>query len=302
MKTTRPFASVLLCVVSVTSGLCAQRGDAALEWQKRNTSIDYGAVPVGKHGIDELQAGQQWRLGMNEATTWSTEMPLLIGDRVVPPGRYRLNFTKRELPACEVQLQGSGHALAGKGDVTFNGKLGELKKATKALELSWDADRKQKVNLPATLKIDFGASEWRGDAVLLGSKEQKLGKGKLVTYSVPAKLVAGRAAQPVPIATFERAKGKNPERWNLLLVGDEPRLVPWVDVPSSNRGFDEIPAPPDASIVRGKLQVEKVDDAAGPADDAVTACASAKAGKDGFELTFTTGAEKLTVTIAEPGK
>ncbi|MCB9879163.1 MAG: DUF2911 domain-containing protein [Planctomycetes bacterium] len=302
MRITSPLGAVLLFVTTLCPVLCAQRGDAAVEWQKRTSAIDYGAVPVGKHGLDELQPGEQWRLGMNQATTWRTELPLVIGERVVPPGRYRLSFAKGGEGKGEITVQGSGHALGGKGDVAFGGALGESKKPTKALELSWEPDKKAKVNQPAALKIGFGEHEWRGDAVLLGGKEQKLGKGKLVAFSVPVKLVAGRASQPVPLATFEKGKGKNVERWNLVLVGDEPRLVPWGDVPTSNNGFDAIPAPSESSIVKGAMQVDKVDGAPEPADDAVVALAAAKAGKEGLELTFAAGAEKLTVTIAEPGK
>src|SRR5262245_16722941 len=68
----------------------AQRAQAQIEWQKRQAVIDYGVVKLGKHTLDELPAGQSWRMGNNEASTLKTQVPLFVGDEQVAPGAYRV--------------------------------------------------------------------------------------------------------------------------------------------------------------------------------------------------------------------
>lgn len=296
-------ACVLLSVTSLCPDVCAQRDAAEVEWQKRSAAIDYGVVPVGKHGIEELKDGEPWRLGMGDATTWRTEMPVVVGEAVVPPGRYRLSFVKTGAAIGEIQVQGSGAALAFKNDVVFPGGIGDREKPSKALELKWslDKDNRSKVNQPAVLEIAFGDRQWRGDAVLLGGKEQRLGKGRLVSFALPWMLFVQHTAQPVPVATFEKGKGKNVERWNLVLIGKEAKFVPWGEVPAGFSAFAPIPVPPESSIVTGALRIGSVEGKA-TNTDAVTELVEAKVGKDGFELIFVAGNHKRTVTIAEPGK
>src|SRR5262245_60357479 len=98
--------------------LPAQRPEATFEWQKRTTTIAYGAGPAGKHGLAELPVGETWRLGMNEASTMQLSMPMLAGDAWVAPGHYRINLARTDETHCDIAVAGSERALGpGHGDV-----------------------------------------------------------------------------------------------------------------------------------------------------------------------------------------
>ncbi len=50
-----------------------------------------GRVIFGTMGIGALQEfGKYWRVGANEATTFETKTPLLVGDKTLPAGKYAL--------------------------------------------------------------------------------------------------------------------------------------------------------------------------------------------------------------------
>lgn len=287
-----------LCLVAAVD---AQRGDPSLEWQKRTVAIDYGVVPLGKHSIDELPVGGQWRMGMNEATTCRAELPLLMSGRALPPGQYRLAMVRVDDDGCEVQFQGSKHALGVAGDLALDGALDEAKKPAKQLAIEWQKGKvEDKQLLAAELIVAFGPDTWHAPVRLVGSSTQKLGGYQLTVFALPAAVVGGRKESRAPIAVLQRGSGKKAEQWNVLLGGDDARLMPWVEVPAANNGFGEIPAPPESLIVKGTLAAEA---AAGDAPErALAELVAADLSKGTFTLQFAAGKEVLTATFAEPAK
>jgi len=274
----------------------AQREAATVDFQKRKTTIEYGAVRVGKHTLEELPTGGTWRLGMNFASVWRTELPLLVGDRVLPPGAYRTNLQRIDEKTCAVFAQGSAMAYGGggSGDVRIEGQLGTAKKASKKLEIDWQKGKASKLAQPATLHVQFGQHSLSGEATLLAGASARLGRYKLTVFAVPAEVVASRAKHPVPVAVVTRGKD---ESWNVVLHGDEARLVPFMEAPTSSFGFGEIEAPDEAKITRGTVVEEEVDQRESVA---ALELRESSADDDRFVLAVATGRLVLTVTVPEP--
>lgn len=293
--------SMLLPCLCLAGVVAAQRDDPSIEWQKRAVAIDYGVVPLGKHSLEELPLGTQWRMGMNAATTCRTELPLLLSGSAVPPGQYRLTMQRIDDDGCEVQFLGSKHPLGVAGDLALDGALGDAPKPTKQLVIEW---RKGKVEdtqlLVVELLVAFGPNTWSAPLRLVGGSTQKLGGWQLTAFALPAAVVGARKQARAPIAVLQRGSGKKAERWNVLLGGDDVRLMPWIEVPSTNNGFDEIPAPAGDRIVTGALAVEAA--AADAPERALAELLSADLTKGTLTLQFAAGKEVLTATFVEPAK
>jgi hypothetical protein len=82
------FASLFLLF---TSSAFAQRGTAKTTVSGKKIEIEYGQPELqGRDMLAKLPAGGTWRMGMNDATTLTTEATLKIGNKVVEPGKYTL--------------------------------------------------------------------------------------------------------------------------------------------------------------------------------------------------------------------
>lgn len=82
------FASLFLLF---TSSAFAQRGTAKTTVSGKKIEIEYGQPKLqGRDMLAKLPAGGTWRMGMNDATTLTTEATLKIGNKVVEPGKYTL--------------------------------------------------------------------------------------------------------------------------------------------------------------------------------------------------------------------
>ena len=67
------------------------RGTAEITLGATQVSINYGRpVLQGRDMLSQLQDGQIWRLGMNDATTFETDSDLTIGGTVIQTGRYSI--------------------------------------------------------------------------------------------------------------------------------------------------------------------------------------------------------------------
>ena len=67
------------------------RGTAEITLAATQVSINYGRpVLQGRDMLSQLQDGQIWRLGMNDATTFETNSDLTFGDTVLQAGRYSI--------------------------------------------------------------------------------------------------------------------------------------------------------------------------------------------------------------------
>ncbi len=67
------------------------RGTAEIALGATQVSINYGRPGLqGRDMLSQLQDGQIWRLGMNDATTFETNSDLTIGGTVIQTGRYSI--------------------------------------------------------------------------------------------------------------------------------------------------------------------------------------------------------------------
>lgn len=282
---------VAIALSLLATALPAQRGKPTLDWQKRTTSIDYGAVPLGKHGLDELKVGDQWRLGMGDATRWSLQMPALLGDKVVPPGEYRLRLQRLDEKKCAVVVQGS-HLVVGGEDLRIDGELGKTNKPSKKLAIDFDKGAsKDKVTLPVQLKVQFGETEWKGALALVGSKTSKVGGYQLTVFALPAAAVAARDKAPAPVAVLS----KGDDNWNVMLGAGEAKLVPWLVIPADN--FAELKGPDADAEVVGKVEAA---DAQVDKEVEFVELRSAALQKGELVLQLAAGKQTFAVTLPEP--
>ena len=69
----------------------SNRGTAEIRLGATLVSINYGRPELqGRDMLSQLQDGQVWRLGMNDATTFETNGDLTLGDTVIQAGRYSI--------------------------------------------------------------------------------------------------------------------------------------------------------------------------------------------------------------------
>ncbi len=67
------------------------RGTAEIALGATQVSINYGRPELrGRDMLSQLQDGQVWRLGMDDATTFETKSDLTFGDTVIQAGRYSI--------------------------------------------------------------------------------------------------------------------------------------------------------------------------------------------------------------------
>lgn len=286
----QPFP-VLIALSLLATALPAQRGKPALDWQKLSTALDYGAVPLGKHGLDELKVGEQWRLGMGDATRWSLQMPAMLGDKALPPGEYRLRLQRLDEKKCVVVVQGS-HFVLGGDDLHIAGELGKTSKPVKKLTIGFDKGAsKDKVTLPVQLDVQFGETQWKGDLALCGNKTSKVGGYVLTVFTLPAAAVAARDKTPAAVAVLSKGE----EHWNVMLGGSDAKLVPWLEIPANN--FAELKGPEDGAILTGKLEAA---DAQADKEVEFVELHGATLQKGEFALQFAAGKQTLAVTLPEP--
>lgn len=85
----------LLVILAAAGTAFAQRGIAETTVNGSKITIDYGRPSLqGRDMLGRLPVGQSWRMGMNAATTLSTEAPLRFGDARVPAGKHTLSLKR----------------------------------------------------------------------------------------------------------------------------------------------------------------------------------------------------------------
>ena len=281
-------AAACLCFATV---LVAQRGKPSIDWQKRTSTIDYGMVLVGKHGLDELVVGQPWRLGMGDATRWNLQMPALLGSDVLPPGEYRLRLVRIDEHRCAVVVEGS-HFVLGGDDLRLPGDLGKTAKPTKKLAIDWEKGASKDAHqLPATLHVQFGENEWKGSLALVGNKAAKVGTWQLSLFTLPAASLATRE-KPVPVALLSRGPVEN---WNVLVGASEAKLVPCLSVPADN--FADLKGPEADATTVGKVEAA---DAQVDKEVEFLDLRGSSVDKGAIQLQLAIGKQTLSVSVPEP--
>jgi hypothetical protein len=297
-------STTLACFLLLAVPLVAQRHTPRFDLQKRSSTISYGAVPLGKHSLAELSAGATWRLGMNNASVWRTEMPVVIGDQVLAPGEYRIQLKRLGEARCGLEIHGSALALGDGDELRVDGALSKVKKKAKKLRIDWREGavtkgtnvrgKKLVETQAATIAIHYGNHQWTGDVQVLGGVDAKLGKYRLTVFAVPAKLIAARHMQPVPIAVI--TKGKS-EAYQLVLDSDEAVVRPWMSAPTTRNGFGDVEAPSAALTTSGKV-VSGLLPAAKPGG--VLQLLESECSKQDATLLLASGNVSLRVTFAVP--
>lgn len=288
----------LLPAVLFATVAAAQRPTPTFEWQKRSTTIEYGAVPVGKHSLAELPVGQTWRMGMNEASSWQLTMPVLAGEQLLAPGAYRVQLQRSGESSCDLLANGSGKALGGGADGKVGGKLGKASKPAKKLDLAWAKGGAAVAgNQPAKLVLQFGDVEWQGEVTIVGNKPLTVPGWKLAVFTLPAALLAARDKTAVPVAVLSRGKDKDQENWNLVVGKDDAKLVPWMTKPTQNNGFGDIVAPDEKLTTTGKVESVEIKV---PNELATAEPATATLVKGELVLEIGFAKEAIRITVPEP--
>jgi hypothetical protein len=86
---------LLMCVVLAVSCFAqmkmAPRGKAELNAGTGSITVDYGRPELkGRDMLSQLQVGQFWRMGMNQASVLTTPVDLTFGSTKIPKGAYSI--------------------------------------------------------------------------------------------------------------------------------------------------------------------------------------------------------------------
>src|SRR5690606_6379572 len=211
----------------------------------------------GKHTLESLPVGQQWRLGNESATCWRTAVPLIQGDVLIAPGAYRVALSRRGEQSFTVDFASAAMAFGGNGTPGFAAKLvpgkHEVEKRL-TLELRRTDGKGQNKNagaaeLPALLQIRFGPHRADAEFTVPGARELLASsRFRLIGWSLPSKLVEDRlaAGEGVPIATFVpvgKPRKQDPEVFNVVIRAQGAELIPGLRMPEDSFGFGDV-APP----------------------------------------------------------
>jgi hypothetical protein len=100
----RFFSAITLTIVfclAVFAQMSGDRGTTELTISGSKVSVDYGRPSLKGRDIEkmlneQLPVGNAWRMGMNDATTLSTDADLKFGKTVIKKGKYTLQAKRAE--------------------------------------------------------------------------------------------------------------------------------------------------------------------------------------------------------------
>jgi hypothetical protein len=118
----------LLTILLALCGACAKaqsdRGTASLDFGGGKVSVDYGRPAFKGRDIESsLPVGAEWRMGMNAATTLTTDVDLKFGDKTVPKGKYTLSAKRAEAQKWVMLIKNQDGNVVAEAPLTFQ-KLG----------------------------------------------------------------------------------------------------------------------------------------------------------------------------------
>jgi Protein of unknown function (DUF2911) len=86
---------MLFAFLAAPAAAQAERGKAELKTASGVMTVDYGRPSLkGRDMLSKLEEGSFWRMGMNEATVFTTPVDLSFGTTSVPKGSYSLWLKK----------------------------------------------------------------------------------------------------------------------------------------------------------------------------------------------------------------
>jgi len=253
-------ATSLLLTSSLSDVADAQRLDTKLEFQKRSVELIYGATRFGKHSLDELAPGGEWRLGSNNASTIVVGAPLVSGTTVVPPGSYRAKIHRGNSDDFSLMIEGAGYELSSNTSLYLPGTYADEKKSADKLDVRFSKAKDQPHHGRAgVLTVHFGPHSIAIPATLAGSTPVKLKGFEVDAFAIPCETLEARAGRSdATVVASIRKKGRPakdaPAAFNLLISDDEAVLLPVQIAPTDSYGFGDVTPPPPAWTFRGAVE------------------------------------------------
>jgi hypothetical protein len=240
----------------------AQRPTPEFKVKDRRVMIEYGAVPSGKHSLDELQVGSTWRMGSNSGSVFATDLPVIAGDRLIAPGGYGANMARTGDREVEFNVVGASLAFGGGGGggIGLPGTLKKLDKAAKKLDIQLPSGGKDEPGVKlAKIVLEFGSERFEAPLTVVAAKTAKAGEWTADVFTYPAEFVTKRleAGTPTPLAVLRRpdpVDAKKTLAFNVFVTKEQAKLVPWMTPPTANRGLGDPTAPDSAAIKEGKAE------------------------------------------------
>ena len=256
----RVAAATCIVVAAVSPPVHAQRITAKLEHQKRSVALEVGSTRFGKHTLDELKPGGEWRLGSNDASTLTVGAPLVAGTTVVPPGSYRVKLYRGHQDDFSLMIEGAGYELSSSTSLYLPGTYADEKKTADKLDVKFvKAKEKAAHGRASRLRVHFGPHSVEVPVTLAGTSSVKLKGFTVDAFAVPCDVVEARSArgEATPIASFAK-KGRPakdaPAAFSLLVSDDEAILLPAQVAPTDSYGFGHVVPPPEDWTFRAPLE------------------------------------------------
>jgi hypothetical protein len=280
----------------------AQRPTVEFKIKDRKISLEYGAVPLGRHSLDELKVGSTWRMGSNSASSLETDLPILAEERVLAPGAYRANIARTGDAEGDFNIDGAGAATGNGGAVGFPGKFTKASQPAKKLTITIPSNGKDQPGVKlAKFVVDFGLDRLESPVTVVGAKSSKTGGWAVDVFTYPRDILEKRMAadQATPIASIRRQDPNDAKKnlaYNLVVGKDKARLIPWMEMPKGENGF-ATPEPPDAEKIKdGKIEAAPSQKSTETLD---VVKVELKKG-EGFVFNLNVGEQALTIVAPDP--
>ncbi len=123
-------SSLLFCCLAVSVFPQGDRGKAELKVSGGSVSVDYGRPSLqGRDMLSKLQAGNAWRMGMNQATTLTTPVDLTFGSVKIAKGSYSLFLLKTGADSYQLVFNSQTGQWGTQHDTTKDIAKVDMKKA-----------------------------------------------------------------------------------------------------------------------------------------------------------------------------
>ena len=109
-------AVLMMCVVAALAQAAqSDRGTAEVDLGGGKVSVEYGRPGLAGRDVEkmmneQLPIGTPWRMGMNTATTLTTDAPLKFGDKTVAKGKYVLQAKRLDQNNWVMIMKGENEA------------------------------------------------------------------------------------------------------------------------------------------------------------------------------------------------
>ncbi|HEX8183720.1 MAG TPA: DUF2911 domain-containing protein, partial [Blastocatellia bacterium] len=98
----------------------SDRGQTTLQIEGGAVSVEYGRPALKGRDLEKMiRPGQEWRMGSNAATTFTTDVDLVFGDKPVPKGKYILKAKLVEQEKWLLLFQSEGQEQAAEVPLTL---------------------------------------------------------------------------------------------------------------------------------------------------------------------------------------